>query len=891
MKKLLTIFSLMVWMFTGTAQTGANCTDAIPFNTGNCKSEQILNTDFIWYKFTATQATQRIEFRKQNGSSGHVHMMSLLKGDCIAPLKLDSVKSTPANDSLLVLDETTLITGEIYYIVLSRSSGSCTECTGDVFYDLCLQEVPQYQICASLMDGSMYNCCDFGDECVLLTVCPGTEILLSVSNTFGAFGVSWSIPGGTPSAGVGNPITVSFASPGLYLCTYVVSGTTTTTGSGYINVIPGPVNTDFTFQNPVCVGSEVCFTNISDPPNDNNGVATWNYGNGTIQYPSPCTMLECFCTTYESPGTYTVSLSVNSGCPATVAHEIEVIEPSISISTAAVCLGSASVFTIDYECFDPADIISYSWNFGDGSPAGTTSNPSHIYSSLGVYNVTLIVTDVNGNTYNAATTAAVDPPPAITAIASNYNIPSGCSSTLSASPASGISYQWQPSGLTGTNVTVNPTSTTTYTVTGTTTNGCISTATVTVNIIVPFTITGNTSACAGMSTYSVVSDITSGVSYTWTTTTGLSGSGSSANINFGLTGGGTVTFTGTYSGGCTYSASLYVGACCQVEGSIPPFYDALSSEVLAPYGTLSGGVLTVTNQTFSINGHFTVNQNLILSGCDIRMGYLAQIKIDPGVTLKITSNGLTDKTHIYACKEMWDGIYITHSNAKLLVDNGSTIEDAISAIVSHWEGNYQITSNAVYGNVIFNKNYKTLVVTNPLSGVHPGYITSSTIQCYDGVTGGNPASNGHKLRFPHSGKRSAVGAEITNMEKITIGDPLLPIYTNTFDNLDFGVRTYNSNVNVYNNNFINITAPAIPGKKEECNTGTAICATGNPSVSVTRILNVGDVAGGYYINNFTNCFKGVAITQNHSAFVWKNIFTNIGSTAVRASLNYSRSIV
>lgn len=45
---------------------------------------------------------------------------------------------------------------------------------------------------------------------------------------------------------------------------------------------------------------------------------------------------------------------------------------------------------------DGATIItSWSWNFGDGSPVGTTQNSTHIYSTDGNYSVTLIATDNN----------------------------------------------------------------------------------------------------------------------------------------------------------------------------------------------------------------------------------------------------------------------------------------------------------------------------------------------------------------------------------------------------------------------------------------------------------------------------------------------------------------
>ena len=50
-------------------------------------------------------------------------------------------------------------------------------------------------------------------------------------------------------------------------------------------------------------------------------------------------------------------------------------------------------------------IYGYNWNFGDGSQ-GTGMKPSHIYTSVGVYNVTLSVTDNQGSVSTLASTTA-----------------------------------------------------------------------------------------------------------------------------------------------------------------------------------------------------------------------------------------------------------------------------------------------------------------------------------------------------------------------------------------------------------------------------------------------------------------------------------------------------
>ena len=64
----------------------------------------------------------------------------------------------------------------------------------------------------------------------------------------------------------------------------------------------------------------------------------------------------------------------------------------------------ASSFSEDYD----GSITSYSWNFDDGSPAGSGGTTTHIFASTGRYDVQLTVTDDDGGTHTTTHTIWVN---------------------------------------------------------------------------------------------------------------------------------------------------------------------------------------------------------------------------------------------------------------------------------------------------------------------------------------------------------------------------------------------------------------------------------------------------------------------------------------------------
>ncbi len=102
--------------------------------------------------------------------------------------------------------------------------------------------------------------------------------------------------------------------------------------------------------------------------------------------------------------------------------------------------------------------LTYSWDFGDGSPVGSGVNPTHTYATANTYQVTLTVTD-NGNATNSVTNpvtvTAPNQPPTAAFSATPTNLTVQFNGTASSDPEGPIaSYAWDfGDGTTGTGAT------------------------------------------------------------------------------------------------------------------------------------------------------------------------------------------------------------------------------------------------------------------------------------------------------------------------------------------------------------------------------------------------------------------------------------------------------
>lgn len=272
-------------------------------------------------------------------------------------------------------------------------------------------------------------------------------------------------------------------------------------GSLVVKADCATVNPSFT-ATPLSVcgtaGTNIVFVNTST----GTGAATANYNwlhNGvsfttTTGLTAPATF------PVSAVGTHVFSLIVSDPtvpCSDTVQVNVVVHPQPVAGFTFApnnACAGTNVVFTNTSTGTTAG--TTYSWNFGDGTPVSTATNPSHTFAAGGTYNVTLTQTNAAGctSTFTLPVTALAIPVVNISGDDGDGNttnclLPADPSTsetvTFTNSTTGAVSYSWSfGDGATSTdenpvhNYTTYGTYTATLTATGA--NGCTATGTVTV---------------------------------------------------------------------------------------------------------------------------------------------------------------------------------------------------------------------------------------------------------------------------------------------------------------------------------------------------------------------------------------------------------------------------
>ncbi|MBK7433976.1 MAG: PKD domain-containing protein [Chitinophagaceae bacterium] len=152
-------------------------------------------------------------------------------------------------------------------------------------------------------------------------------------------------------------------------------------------IIIGSVNAAFTAADNVCVNSPLSINNTSIPAPVSSA---WDFGDGTTSTATNPTK------SYSTPGIYTIRLIANFGaCNDTAFKTVTVMNKPAADFTAPVTAACQPPLTVSFTNSSPGFGFGYQWDFGDGN-SSNAPNPVHTYTSTGSFDVTLIVTNLQG---------------------------------------------------------------------------------------------------------------------------------------------------------------------------------------------------------------------------------------------------------------------------------------------------------------------------------------------------------------------------------------------------------------------------------------------------------------------------------------------------------------
>jgi gliding motility-associated-like protein len=272
----------------------------------------------------------------------------------------------------------TYLTTGPFFVKLTATSGACSKDTVKTFSTL--YQKPQVAITVS-PENCLNTLTVFADAT--------TTFNSTITNR------DWDFGDGTPHSSTQNP-THLYLTAGTYQVKLIIA-----TDKGCIDSVTKQVvinqlpTAGFIYSFPPCAGNitNVLFTSSAVA---NSGTLTewqWDFGDGNSLTRNDANPI---LHAYTSGATYTATLKVKTdkGCFSTVFSQVIIIRatPVANFTLPGnLCLPNASASFINTTTINDGTLplVTYVWDFGDGSPTGTATNPTHIYTGVGPYTVTL----------------------------------------------------------------------------------------------------------------------------------------------------------------------------------------------------------------------------------------------------------------------------------------------------------------------------------------------------------------------------------------------------------------------------------------------------------------------------------------------------------------------
>ena len=238
----------------------------------------------------------------------------------------------------------------------------------------------------------------------------------------GALTYTWDFEDGTPTA-TGQSVTHAYAAAGSFTATVTAADTLNATISAQVLVTvshPAPVITTQPSVSPNPALPAATVTLQAAATSEVNGGVTyaWDFGDGN----SGTGAISRNTAMPQNIGVYTAALLVTDtlGLSSTANITVNVENPGPQIVSQPIALpnpvveGQPMVLSVTASASVPG-ALTYAWDFGDGSAAGSGPSVSHIYGAVATYTATVTITDGLGKSVTATvqitTVEAPLPPP------------------------------------------------------------------------------------------------------------------------------------------------------------------------------------------------------------------------------------------------------------------------------------------------------------------------------------------------------------------------------------------------------------------------------------------------------------------------------------------------
>ncbi len=170
-------------------------------------------------------------------------------------------------------------------------------------------------------------------------------------------------------------------------------GNTATASISVTNTAPGVTGSG----SPIAInlGDAVAFSANGNDPDGDALTYSWNFGDGTTSLEQNPAHI------YASVGTYDAIVTVTDIASATATSTVTIVvgnAPTARFTTSDVVgfVNNPLAFDATFSSDPENAIVSYTWDFGDGSPLGAGQLISRTYTATGSYNVTLTIVDAEG---------------------------------------------------------------------------------------------------------------------------------------------------------------------------------------------------------------------------------------------------------------------------------------------------------------------------------------------------------------------------------------------------------------------------------------------------------------------------------------------------------------